>query len=88
MLYYNCPRCGLPMSSPDSLAGKAETCPVCHAAAQVPGPSEMTERDLQRAMLQELHQQSLYVKVLVVWFVLIPLIAFAVLMTGRLAGAW
>lgn len=29
MIEYECPECGEPLESPDSLVGKMDTCPVC-----------------------------------------------------------
>lgn len=36
MIEYECPYCSAEMSSPDSMAGKYETCPNCHAKVKVP----------------------------------------------------
>lgn len=36
MIYYGCPACDAPMSSPESLAGQRERCPDCGNVAVVP----------------------------------------------------
>jgi len=36
MIDLYCPKCGEAMSSPDSMAGKSETCPACGNVATVP----------------------------------------------------
>ncbi len=39
MIDFECDNCSVPMSSPDSLIGKSETCPDCRAQVRVPGYS-------------------------------------------------
>ena len=36
MIYYGCPKCNEPLSSPESMAGKTETCPKCGNVTTVP----------------------------------------------------
>lgn len=36
MIYYGCPKCETPMSSPDSMAGRSESCPECGNVTRVP----------------------------------------------------
>jgi membrane protein YdbS with pleckstrin-like domain len=36
MVFYGCPKCQEPMSSPDSMAGQSESCPSCGNVAMVP----------------------------------------------------
>ena len=36
MIRYDCPRCGSPMASPDSMAGQSDKCPECANLVPVP----------------------------------------------------
>jgi membrane protein YdbS with pleckstrin-like domain len=36
VIYHGCPKCGEALSSPESLAGLAETCPACRNVTKVP----------------------------------------------------
>jgi len=40
MIYYGCPKCETPMSSPDSMAGRKESCPGCGNVVIVPGRTD------------------------------------------------
>ena len=38
MIYYGCPKCETPMSSPESMAGQKDICPNCDNVCIVPQP--------------------------------------------------
>lgn len=45
MIYYGCPKCEAPMSSPESLVGEPQTCPQCGNVTMVPGAQNVNQRD-------------------------------------------